>query len=114
MTELFACNPNCVLTDLGMGEWLVILLFLSLIILATSILRKWAFVWNKSPESSFKWHIPRFAFISFTVAVITIPGVNFLLGNDWAYIYAKVVLAPICIAAYLGWLVLFDTTKHER
>lgn len=116
MAELFSCNPDCTLSDFGTAEWLAIVLVFILGVVLTTLLRKWAFEWNRIPESRLMWHVPRFVFVSFVVLMITVPSVILVFGWDAGYLYGKVIAPEICIVVYLLWLALSDgkTDKEEN
>ena len=108
MANLFSCDPDCTLGELAAAEWLVIVLLFVVIVIIVSLLRKWAFEWNKIPEATLLWHVPRFLFISFVVLVTTVPVVSVIVGRDIGYLYGKVGAPVVCIVVYLVWLLMSD------
>ncbi len=101
MENLFACNPDCSITTLTALDWAV-------------MLRKWAFNWNKYPDTSIKWHVPRFIFIAFILAVITTPIVWSIFGHLAAKMYGQFIFPEAACVIYFIWLLGTEQPNKSR
>ncbi|PCI46606.1 MAG: hypothetical protein COB51_06930 [Moraxellaceae bacterium] len=102
--NLFICNPDCSIFDLTFLDWGAVLSFLISIYVLTTVLRRWAFEWNNYPETSFKWHIPRFIFIAFIFAMVTLPLIWRVFGYLGAQIYGQFIYPEAVFIVYIAWL----------
>lgn len=103
MDSLFACDPNCNIQHLTAVDWLLVLGFFFSIYIIATLLRKWAFSRNKYPETSLKWHIPRFIYITTIFACITMPVVWWLFGYAGAKIFGQFILPESVLVIYIAW-----------
>ena len=108
--DIFACLPSCQFSQLGLYEWLVIILFFVFVFLISKLAIKLIFNSYKNKQDSIKWHIPRFLFITFVVSFVTTAPIVLMFGFDIVRLYIK-VLPFICIIIYLLWLFNNDNQK---
>jgi len=114
MENLFACNPDCSITTLTALDWAVTLAILVIVFTITRMLRKWAFNWNKYPDTSIKWHVPRFIFIAFILAVITTPIVWSIFGHLAAKMYGQFIFPEAACVIYFIWLLGTEQPNKSR
>ena len=107
MTDVFACLPQCELADLGLIEWLLIILSIGLVYGLTTFAIEIVFGRSQHDPNSLCWHFPRFLFIALVVAFLTVSPLALLFGFNIASIYAKTALPFICIITYFVWLVSY-------
>ncbi len=112
MDNLFSCNPNCSISNLDFWDWAVAVSFFIVIYLLTTLVRKWVFSRSKYPETSIKWHVPRFIFIALICAIVTIPIAWSIFGHFGAKIFGKFIYPETAIIVYFAWL--FGTEKHNE
>jgi hypothetical protein len=112
MDSLFACNPNCNLENLTALDWMLALGFFCSIYIVTTLFRKWAFSRNKYPETSLKWHMPRFVYIATVFALVTMPIVWWLFGYTGAKIFGQFILPETVFVIYLMWAL--GSEKHNK
>lgn len=103
MDNLFICNPNCSLADLTLLDWSVVLGFLLVVFVITTLLRRWAFSSNQAPVSSLKWHLPRFLFVALVLAVVTVPIIWMIFGYTGARLYGQFVYPGLALVVYMLW-----------
>ena len=113
MASVFSCDPDCTIGDFGAIEWLIIVVALISIISIATLLTKWAFDWNKIPESTLLWHVPRFLLISFVILITTVPSVSYIFGRDIGYVYGKVIAPVVCIVVYIVWLAISEVKMNR-
>ena len=112
MDSFFTCSPNCTVENLAAMDWLVVAGLFIVIYSVSTVWRKGAFSWNKYPETSIKWHVPRFIYIAFVLAVVTIPLVWWLFGYIWAKVYGQFIFPECALVAYFLWVMCSE--KHNR
>ena len=112
MDNLFICSPDCNIENLTTVDWLLVLSFLFSIYVIATLFRKWAFSRNKYPETSLKWHIPRFIYIATVFALTTMPVVWWLFGYTGAKIFGQFILPESVFVIYIMWAV--GSEKHNK
>jgi len=112
MDSLFACNPDCNIENLTTLDWAITLGFFLAVYIITTLFRKWAFSRDKYPETSIKWHIPRFVYIATVFALVTMPIVWWLFGYTGAKIFGQFVLPESVFVIYLMWTL--GSEKHNK
>tara|TARA_R110000822_G_scaffold279213_1_gene400988 strand:- start:54 stop:425 length:372 start_codon:yes stop_codon:yes gene_type:complete len=112
MDSLFSCNPNCSIENLKALDWLAVLGFFLVIYLVSTVWRKWAFSRNKYPETSIKWHVPRFIYIATVFSLVSMPTVWWLFGYTGAKIFGQFILPESVIVLYILWALGPD--KHNK
>lgn len=103
MVEFFSCGKNCHIADLGLLEWLAVILIFLVFFLLTVASKKWAFSRNKYQQNSFWWHAPRLIFFVVVLGVVTIPTIWLVLGSTAAFIYGKVIFPELAFVSYMFW-----------
>ena len=109
--QLFSCLPECHISQLGIYEWLLIIVSIALIYFIVRFTN--ALVLNSTDHkySNNWWHAPKIVYISLLVGFVTASPVILLLGFDIARLYAKTLLPILCIIIYLLWLSYSDEQK---
>tara|TARA_R110001606_G_C15387987_1_gene651158 strand:+ start:2056 stop:2430 length:375 start_codon:yes stop_codon:yes gene_type:complete len=103
MVSLFSCNPDCSIEKLMAMDWVVVFGFFLFIYLVSTVWRKWAFSRNKYPQTSIKWHIPRFIYISTVFSLVSMPIVWWLFGYTGAKIFGLFILPESVFVLYILW-----------
>jgi len=93
-------------------DWLVVSSFFIAVYVISTVWRKWAFSRNNYPETSIKWHVPRFIYITFVLGITTIPLIGWLWGHAGAKIYGQFIFPELAFIAYMFWLLCSE--KHEK
>ncbi len=112
MDNLFICSPDCNIENLTTVDWLLVLSFLFSVYIISTLFRKWAFSRNKYPETSLKWHIPRFIYIATVFALTTMPVVWWLFGYTGAKIFGQFILPESVFVIYIMWTI--GSEKHNK
>ncbi len=112
MDSLFTCNPNCTVGNLSAMDWAVVAVLFIVIYFVSTAWRKWAFSRNKYPETSIKWHVPRFIYIAFVLAIATIPLVWWLFDHTGAKIYGQFIFPECAFIAYFLWTLCSE--EHNK
>ncbi|MCD8521136.1 MAG: hypothetical protein LRY66_01385 [Saccharospirillaceae bacterium] len=103
---MFSCLPDCQLSELGAIDWLWLLAFGVFVYASSRLWARWAFSYNKYPFTSLRWHAPRFIYIAFVTAMLTVVPVYTFLGEDAGYWYSRILYFPTTFIAYVAWLLV--------
>lgn len=112
MDSLFSCNPNCSLESLMLLDWVAVMGFFLITYIVSTVWRKWAFSRNKYPETSIKWHVPRFIYIATVFSLMSMPIAWWLFGHTGAKIFGQFILPESVFGLYILWILGSD--KHNK
>lgn len=110
MTDLFSCNPECQISDLGLPEWTVVISLLLSVFFLVTYYRKWAFSDRGHAETSIKWHLPKIIFVTICMAVVMFPPIWVTFGQIAGRVFAKEIFPWLVIGVYVIWLMSSDKT----
>lgn len=112
MGSLFSCNPDCSIERLTALDWFAIFGFFLIIYMVFTGWRKWAFSRNEYPETSIKWHVPRFIYIATVFSLVTTPIIWWLFGYTGAKIFGQFILPESVFVMYILWML--GSEKHNK
>jgi hypothetical protein len=111
---MFECGLNCPIEDLSNTELAIVAIGAVAFFWFIFWYRKWAFGCEKYPDSSWRWHLPRLAFVIAAVAAITLPPVWAVFGYLGARLYAGTAFPFVTIVVYMAWLYSTDHTSNDQ
>ena len=110
---MFSCLPDCQLSELSASDWLWLLAFGVFVYASSRLWARWAFSYDKYPMTSLRWHAPRFIYIAFVTAMLTVVPAYTFFGEDFGYWYSHILYFPTILIAYAAWL-LVDVNKPSE
>jgi putative flippase GtrA len=111
---MFECGLMCPVEDLSIAELAIVFAASAALLGSIFWYRKWAFSYEKHPDSSWRWHLPRLAFVIAAVAAITLPLVWAVFGYLGARLYSGTAFPFVTIVLYMAWLYSTDHTSNDQ
>ena len=103
---MFTCLPHCQISELGLLDWGLLIAFGISVFMLSTLWRRWAFSRESHTPEHLRWHLPRFIYVLFVTAMLTLLPIATFLGSDSGYWYGKFFLLPTAAVAYFAWLIV--------
>jgi len=110
-STIFSCFPQCQLSQLGIFEWIIILISISFVYIIMTAIIKNIFNSSKQNENSIRLRLQRFLFTTLVVGFISTAPLMMMFSYEVVRFYVKTILPILCVVTYLAWLI---TNKEDK